>query len=90
MLQLIKLLKGDDNLKDSIRAKVSKQRKAEKKKAYRDFDMNLTKDIKIKGPQPEIEYLRDLMNIASGPTKKTRHSMIIELLEKYIEKNNLI
>jgi len=76
--------------KKAVKVIISELRKKEGKPAYRDLDSNLTKDIKIKGPQPEVEYLRDLMNIASGPKKKTRHSMIIELLERYIEENDLL
>lgn len=76
--------------KKAIKARVSELRKKEGKPAYRDYDSNLTKDIKIKGPQPEVEYLRDLMNIASGPKRRTRHSLVIELLERYIEENDLL
>ena len=76
--------------KKAVKARVSQLRKKEGKPAYKDLDSKLTKDIKIKGPQPEVEYIRDLMNIASGPTKKTRHSLIIELLERYIEENDLL
>ena len=76
--------------KETIRGRVSELRKKEGKAAYKDLDSNLTKDIKIKGPQPEVEYIRDLMNIASGPKKKTRHSLIIELLENYIAENDLL
>lgn len=76
-------------MKKNIKAKISEMRKKEGKKAYTDLDANLTKDIKIKGPQPEVEYIRDLMNVASGP-KRTRHSLIIELLERYIQENDLL
>lgn len=77
-------------MKKTMREKVSEMRKNEKKPALNTYDSKITKDIKIKGPQPEIEYLRDLMNIAGSHKSKTRHSMVIGLLEKYIEENDLI
>jgi|GEM_PF-3131004 len=76
--------------KKAVKAKLSEVRKKEGKAAYISFDSNITKDIKVKGPQPEIEYIRDLLNVASGPKRRTRHSLIIELLEGYIEKNDLL
>ena len=77
-------------MKKTMREKVSEIRKNDKKPALNTYDSKITKDIKIKGPQPEIEYLRDLMNIAGTHKNKTRHSMVIGLLEEYIEKNDLL
>lgn len=77
-------------MKKTMREKVSELRKTEKKPELATFDVHVTKDIKIKGPQPEIEYLRDLMNIAGSYKNRTRHSLVIGLLEEYIEKNNLV
>lgn len=77
-------------MKKTMREKVNEIRKNEKRPALNTYDSKITKDIKVKGPQPEIEYLRDLMNIAGSHKNKTRHSMVIGLLEKYIEENGLL